>query len=165
MYCYHLLNSQHLSIFYSIQGEWRMFQAVRKSKSKSEEDSETLAPPITQTRLRIQLLIPPERERVLILEGEVTRMIMPGGDTSSSDGWMMPNGGMLDGMLPKVAEDEGLLYTAGEAWMEDAEGGGNRRKVGNFSLMKLKAIKRENLIYTVDVSKPISNEGKEDDSE
>lgn len=140
-----------------------MFQAVRKSNSKSEEDSEMLAPPITQTRLRIQLLMPPERERVLIMEGEVTRMIMPGGDTSSSDGWMMPNGGILDGMLPTVAENEGLLYTAGEAWMEDAEGGGNRRKVGRFSLMKLKAIKRENLIYTVDVSRSISNDG--DDTE
>ena len=140
-----------------------MFQAVRKS-TNAEEDSETLAQPITQTILRIQLLIPPKRERVLIMEGEVTRMIMPGDDTSSSDGWMMPNGGILDGMLPKVAEDESLLYTAGEAWMEDAEGGGNRRKVGNFSLMKLKAIKRENLIYTVDVSRPISNEGDEDDN-
>lgn len=143
-------------------GEWRMFQAVRKSSDADSKEIEA-SPPITQTRLRIKLLIPPEKERFLIMEGEVTRMIMPGGgDVSSSDGWMLPNGGLLDGMLPKMMkEDEGLLYCGGEAWMEDVEGGGNRRKVGTFSLMKLKAIKTENLIYTVDISRPKEVEDEE----
>jgi len=149
-------------------GKWKMFQAVRKALNKSESDKES--PPVTQTRLRIQLLVPPEKDRVLVMEGEVTRLVMPGtGDAtpSSSDGWMIPSGGMLDGMLQNINDvqseqetktGEGLLCCAGEAWMEDVGGGANRRKLGSFSLMKLKAIKTENLIYTVDVSRSLSEE-------
>ena len=149
-------------------GEWRMFQAVRKSASDSE-DSESISPPITQTRLRIKLLIPPEKKLNLVLEGEVTRM--PGGGGGGGGGgtdssFQLANGGILDGMLDNIddiqpqsgsTDGESLLYCSGEAWMEDVEGGTNRRKVGTFSLMKLKTIKRENLIYTVDVNRIVED--------
>ena len=46
--------------------------------------------------------------------------------------------------------------------MEDVEGGANRRKVGPFALMKLTAVKRESLIYTVD-TRPIAREDDDDD--
>ena len=147
-------------------GSWRMFQARRKSAGDEEV-------PIAQTRLRIRLLVPPEKERALVMEGEVTRMVMPGaGDASSSpsDGWMLASGGMLDGMIQNLdvvdsstpgPDSEGLLYCGGEAWTEDLDGL-NRRKIGPFSLMKLKSIDRKNLIYTVDVARPTASEGDED---
>ena len=67
----------------------------------------------------------------------------------------------IDGeqLQPEAKNGEALLYCAGEAWMEDVEGGANRRKVG---LMKLISVKRENLIYTVD-TRPIAREDDEDD--
>jgi len=165
-------------------GEWNMFQAIRKSDNKSESEEESsLAPPAIQTRIRIRLLVPPEKDRALVMEGEVTRLAMWGaGDAASpsDDGWMMASGGMLDGMLQNIVDvqsqpeaehgegpgaenGEGLLHCGGEAWMEDAEGGANRRKLGSFSLLKLKAIKRENLTYTVDVSRPNAKVENEDE--
>lgn len=159
-------------------GEWKMFQAMRKSVKKSEsEDESSLAPPAVQTRIRIRLLVPPEKDRALVMEGEVTRLSISGvGDAASpsSEGWMMASGGMLDGMLENIDDaqsqseaesGEGLLYCGGEAWMEDVEGGENRRKLGPFSLMKLETMKRENLIYTVDIAKPTAEEENEDDEE
>ncbi|KAL7545565.1 hypothetical protein ACHAWF_008916 [Thalassiosira exigua] len=50
-------------------GEWRMFQATQKSTGKDE----STAPPATQTRLRIKLLVPPKKDRILRMEGEVTK--------------------------------------------------------------------------------------------
>lgn len=154
-------------------GEWKMFQAVRKSNKS--DDGSSVAPPVTQTRLRIRLLVPPEKERVMVLEGEVTRL--PGtGDPAASpspDGWTRTSGGVVDSVLQDmddvksqsaVAKGDSVLYCGGEAWMEDAEGGGNRRRLGPFSLMKLKTIERKNLIYTVDVSKPKS-EGEDSEDE
>jgi len=153
-------------------GEWKMFQAVRKSSTKSD------APPVTQTRLRIRLLVPPTKEKALVMEGEVTRLVVPGGtsgdDAASSEGWRMASGGMLDGMLQNLEDvpsqsssgkGDGMLYCGGEAWLEDAERGGSRKKVGPFSLMKLKAIDRKNLIYTVDVSRPKPEGDGGDDEE
>ena len=81
------------------------------------------------------------------------------------------NLGLVDGILqnidgeqlqPEAKNGEALLYCAGEAWMEDVEGGANRRKVGPFVLMKLTAVKRENLIYTVG-TRPIAREDDDDD--
>ncbi|KAL9181181.1 hypothetical protein ACHAXT_009986 [Thalassiosira profunda] len=153
-------------------GEWRMFQAVRRGGT-SEDGSE--APPVTQTRLRIRLLVPPEKDRALVMEGEVTRLVMPGaGDAASSsfDGWQMASGGILEGMAQNLDvqsqsgnNGEVLLYCGGEAWMEDADGGANRRKLGPFSLQKLKSIRREDLIYTVDVARPTTDpeEANQDD--
>ncbi|KAL3761904.1 hypothetical protein ACHAW5_006133 [Stephanodiscus triporus] len=147
-------------------GVWKMFQAIRKPIGESTEFEEKRSSnSLTQTRLRIRLLVPPKKERVLVMEGEVTRLVMPGSVdavSQSSDRLIMTNSGLVDDILqniggelirPEAKNGEVLLYCAGEAWMEDVEGGANRRKVGPFALMKLKAVKRENLIYTVDVTK------------
>ena len=153
-------------------GGWKMFQAIRKSVDS--ELSSSTSPPITQTRLRIRLLVPPEKDRALIMEGEVNRLVMPGTESSSSvqDGWMMASGGIIDGMKqniedaqarperPESKSGEGLLHCSGEAWMEDADGGANRKKVGPFALMKLKTVDRSKLIYTVDVTRTPKGDGE-----
>jgi hypothetical protein len=147
-------------------GGWKMFQAIRKPIDTSYEFDEKRSSnsQVTQTRLRIRLVVPPKKERALIMEGEVTRLVMPGSiDAVSST--------LVDGILqnidgeqlqPEAKNGEALLYCAGEAWMEDVEGGSNRRKVGPFALMKLTAVKRESLIYTVD-TRPIAREDDDDD--
>jgi hypothetical protein len=158
-------------------GGWKMFQAIRKPIDESYEFYEKLSSNsrVTQTRLRIRLLVPPKKERALVMEGEVTRLVVPGSldaVSSSSERLIMTNSGLVDGILqnvdgeqsrPEAKNGEVLLYCAGEAWMEDVEDGANRRKIGPFALMKLKAVKRENLIYTVDVSRPIAREDDDND--
>ena len=150
-------------------GYWKMFQAVRKSK-KNIEDNEA---PITQTRLRIKLLVPPEKERMLVMEGEVTRVGF-GGKVSTSSSAYSSNGGMLDGMSSaKLLKDgetvdsetgsEQVLYCGGESWLENVDGSGKRRKLGPFSLTKLKTVDRSKLIYTVPASRGGPTEENETD--
>ncbi|KAL3801019.1 hypothetical protein HJC23_002312 [Cyclotella cryptica] len=139
-------------------GSWKMFQAVRKSGEGGRSDSQ-----VVQTRFRIRLLVPPEKERVLVMEGEVTRLGFGGKDSSFSSAFVGA-GGLLDGMSSdKLLKDdtansrkdtggETLIYCGGEAWMEDVDGG-RRRKLGPFSLMKLKTVDRSKLIYTVPASR------------
>lgn len=145
-------------------GEWKMFQAVRKF---SESDA-PVAPPVPQTRLRLSLLVPPSKERTLVMEGEVNKLDMP---KESVNQWSRTS---FDGILEDLStnesdrnqssgndQQEGLLYCSGEAWMEDTDGGGNRRKLGPFSLMKLKQIDRSKLIYTVDSARLTQNENED----
>lgn len=141
-----------------------MFQAVRKF---SESDA-PVAPPVPQTRLRLSLLVPPSKERTLVMEGEVNKLDMP---KESVNQWSRTS---FDGILEDLStnesdrnqssgndQQEGLLYCSGEAWMEDTDGGGNRRKLGPFSLMKLKQIDRSKLIYTVDSARLTQNENED----
>ena len=145
-------------------GSWKMFQAVRRSINNDE----TSDAPITQTRLRIKLIIPPEKTQMLVMEGEVTRLGFGEVVPSSSSSAFLGNGGMLDGMsTAKLLNDnevynsesgEEALYCGGEAWIENTDGSGRRRKLGPFSLTKQKTVDRSKYIYTV----PASRGGPED---
>lgn len=141
-------------------GSWKMFQAVRKFDDDDESDQSV----ITQTRLRIKLLVPPQKNQIIVMEGEVTRVSF-GGKTPTSLSAFSGTGGMLDGMsTAKLLEDdemadsntgEQVLYCGGEAWMENVDGSGRRRKLGPFSLTKQKTVDRNQLIYTVPASRGI----------
>ena len=156
-------------------GSWSFFNAVKKSNS-----NESSGPPITQTRLRVRLLVPPEKSQTLVIEGEINRLVSPNADdmtsSSTSDAWRMASGGLLDGMSSKLMPNEddadtttsqrqssqdALIFCRGEAWLEDTEGGSNRKKLGPIALMKLKTPDRNKLIYTV----PASKGGPSDDGE
>ncbi|KAL7451519.1 hypothetical protein ACHAWC_003349 [Mediolabrus comicus] len=158
-------------------GSWSFFNAVKKSNS----DESSSGPPITQTRLRVRLLVPPEKSQTLVIEGEINRLVSPNADdmssSSTSDAWRMASGGLLDGMSSKLMPNEddadttttsqrqssqdALIFCRGEAWLEDTEGGSNRKKLGPIALMKLKTPDRNKLIYTV----PASKGGPSDDDD
>jgi hypothetical protein len=148
-------------------GSWKMFQAFRRP-DKDDEESEA---PITRTRLRIKLLIPPEKEQVLVMEGEVTRVGF-GGKAPTSSSAFTSAGGMLDGMstakLLKDNEttnsdtDEQVLYCGGEAWIENVDESGKRRKIGPFSLTKQRMVDRNKFIYTVPATR--GGPAQDDDS-
>ena len=138
-------------------GSWKMFQAVRKLDDDEQIDQSV----VTQTRLRIKLLVPPEKEQMLVMEGEVTRVGF-GGKVPTSLSAFSGTGGMLDGMsLLKDDEmsdsntGEQVLYCGGEAWIENVDGSGKRRKLGPFSLTKQKTVDRSQLIYTVPASRGV----------
>ena len=52
---------------------------------------------------------------------------------------------------------EQVLYCGGEAWIENVDGSGKRRKLGPFSLTKQKTVDRSQLIYTVPASRGVSD--------
>ena len=158
-------------------GSWKFFQAQLRKSSPDEI-------PVTQSRLRVRLLVPPEKSQTLVIEGEINRLVSPNADdmssSSSSDAWRMASGGMLDGMSSKLLQDEdgtdtktpsqgqsqdAMIFCRGEAWLEDTEDGSNRKKLGPIALMKLKTPDRNKLIYTVPASKGPSGEDGDDDDE
>jgi len=157
-------------------GSWKFFQAqLRKSNSDAISAS-----PIMQTRLRVRLLVPPEKSQTLVIEGEINRLVSPDADdvssSSSSSAWRVAGGGMLDGMSGTLMQDEdnsdtkssrgqshdAMIFCRGEAWLEDTTDGSNRKKLGPIALMKLKTPDRNKLIYTVPASK---GPGQSDDDE
>eukprot|EP00986_Skeletonema_menzelii_P012800 scaffold7198_cov150-Skeletonema_menzelii.AAC.26 len=155
-------------------GSWKFFQAQLRKSNPDEI-------PVTQSRLRVRLLVPPEKSQTLVIEGEINRLVSPnsGSSSNSSDAWKMASGGMLDGMSSKLMNgDDGtdtvmtpsqeqsqdaMIFCRGEAWLEDTEDGSNRKKLGPIALMKLKTPDRNKLIYTVPSSKGPSGDDDEEE--
>jgi hypothetical protein len=69
---------------------------------------------------------------------------------------------LKDDETPDTPDGEQVLYCGGEAWMENVDGSGKRRKLGPFSLTKQKTVDRSKLIYTVPASR--GGLGPEDES-
>lgn len=116
-------------------GEWKMFQARWAGESDEFED-------VVQTRLRISLVIPPEKKEVLMMEGKVTRVMMPGSNSFSQN---LPPVSFLDVASdsnrnivdqPSSSSPDRLLYVEGEVWVQSIDGIGSRRKLGRFSAIK-----------------------------
>jgi len=117
-------------------GNWRMFQARWAGGGDMPE--------MEQTRLRIRLIIPPEKNEVLVMEGEVTRVMMPRASSSFS-----LNIALEDQEKMNNEENDFFLHCNGEVWVQDIEGTGKRRKLGLFSAMKLETPEQGTIRYTV----------------
>ncbi len=121
-------------------GTWKFFQAQWVG-GPSDEGSE--AP--LKTRLRIRLLIPPLREKVILLEGEVTNGFLATAESISQENMKELRKSAFEsfvGMKENNRKEEyKVLKCAGEMWCEDATGAGNREerkriKLGRFHLIK-----------------------------
>eukprot|EP00553_Chaetoceros_curvisetus_P008643 CAMPEP_0204619474 /NCGR_PEP_ID=MMETSP0717-20131115/5839_1 /ASSEMBLY_ACC=CAM_ASM_000666 /TAXON_ID=230516 /ORGANISM="Chaetoceros curvisetus" /LENGTH=229 /DNA_ID=CAMNT_0051633487 /DNA_START=77 /DNA_END=766 /DNA_ORIENTATION=- len=140
-------------------GTWNFFQAEFCGKDGDAIDA--LQDRI-QTRLRVRLLIPPGKERVVVMEGTVRR-----GDINSVESISLDNANELRASssfginrvakkgpskaMKSLNDGESFMYVSGEAWVEDAEGTGkkNRSKLGRFSLMKRKDRDPAQYQYTI----------------
>jgi len=110
-------------------GTWKNFQARWVG---GEEGSPKT---VEQTRMRVRLVVPPEKERILVLEGEVKRLMMPSDLQETRSSFGIP-------LVDKANEStemqyDNLLQCEGEMWVEDAVSGENRNKLGRFLLMKI----------------------------
>ena len=102
----------------------------------------------------IRLVIPPKKERVLVMEGRLERSSL--GD--------LPLAGSSFG-IPQVEERkaksatemEDLVYCIGNVWIEDAVTKANRREIGTFTLMKIN-VSRTPDSYTITVPRPVRNQ-------
>lgn len=131
-------------------GNWKFFQAEWCGKGRNDKDEKRLL----QTRMRVRLVIPPSKEKVLVMEGEVKRGTLTSAESVSLDNANELRASSSFGMnrilnksqsnaMNNVNNGDPFMYVTGEAWVEDAvEGedrnGRNRTKLGRFSLMKRK---------------------------
>jgi hypothetical protein len=107
------------------------------------------------TKLRIRLVIPPKKERILIMEGEVTRFTSAMDMSLSKSTFGIPE---LEAAAQKTANDmEDLMHCGGPVWIEDAVTGKNREEIGTFSLMKLQS-PLEPGKYTITIPRPTRNQ-------
>jgi len=128
-------------------GTWTMFQAeyVGKNGSMDQRDLEGKL----KTRLRIRLLIPPKKKEELVMEGEVTRVMMPRASSVISTVSLCERRG--DGANNKVdgeSDEQGLLHCGGEVWIQNIETG-DRKKLGLFSVVKLRTPELADLHFSV----------------
>ena len=87
-------------------------------------------------QLRIRLVIPPEKERILVMNGNLERASMNDAATQLARNTfgipLLEERSNQDG--PRV---EDLLYCTGPVHVEDARTGANVEHIGTFSMMKL----------------------------
>lgn len=137
-------------------GTWKFFQAEWCGESDEEDKAER---PL-QTRLRVRLLIPPTKDKVLVMEGEVKRGGINSAESisrenakellSSSSFGINNVGAAIDRGTSTRKEDDEFMYISGEAWVEERSGGDRRRnKLGRFSLMKRKDRSPDQYSYSI----------------
>ncbi len=141
-------------------GTWRMFQAEFMGNDNGDDKSG-----LVQTRLRIRLVIPPEKKRVLVMEGEVRRGVSMSTTKSISEQNMKEIMTPSSFNIPEVEalkkqqeekaqkynnnDDTLILSCVGEVWVEDAETKQNRVKLGRFSLIKADQSQPSQLRFTI----------------
>lgn len=123
-------------------GTWKMFQAEYIGP-QGETAPSTSKEKIIRTRMRIVLLIPPLKEEELVMEGEVTRIIMPTSLLSRP-----VNAKEGDGNDDIEEEEDGLLHCGGEAWIREIATG-RRKKLGLFTVVKLRTLDPSELHISV----------------
>jgi hypothetical protein len=142
-------------------GTWKFFQAEWCGKADDDDDENPMNRRI-QTRLRVRLVIPPSKTKVLVMEGEVKR----GGrgafsaesvskdnarELFSSSSFRMNRIAGDEGFL-STGEDESFLFVSGEAWVEDAQEGEKqkrRSKLGRFAMVKKTDRRPDQYSYTI----------------
>ena len=119
-------------------GTWKFFNAQWVGPTESENDEDSIT-----TRLRIRLLIPPEKERILVFEGEVKQGIFSSPESISRDNMnelrisSFANKLSKNDQIESTSKNSSLIQCSGEMWTENARGTKSRRKVGRFTLSKI----------------------------
>ena len=109
-------------------------------------------------RLRIRLVIPPGKEHILVMQGQMELIAGKPNIALASSTFGIPQ---LEARKARAAETEppleDILYCKGEVWVEDAVTKKNRCDVGTFSLMKLNT-SADPKDFTITIPQPIRNQ-------
>ncbi|KAG7374339.1 hypothetical protein IV203_013434 [Nitzschia inconspicua] len=104
--------------------------------------------------LRIRLVIPPEKNRILVMEGLVQRMGSQGDIPTARRTFGIPE---VEERAKRGSQNDLQLMTClGKVHIQDAVTKKNREEIGEFSLMKLHGPKDRN-DYTITIPKPVRN--------
>lgn len=148
-------------------GTWKFFEAERVRKAGDNEDEEVER----QTRLRVRLVVPPKKDRILCMEGHAQLVSSSAIGAKSIDASSMIAPGTFG--IPQAEEvkkkadqaraerigtdvslgdneaREDVLRCSGEVWIEDARTGDNRKKIGRFVMEKERISDPSKLVYTI----------------
>jgi len=100
--------------------------------------------------LRIRLVMPPKKERILVMEGSVTR----GSNIIDSSASLLSS--TVFGITRDSTDDQSL-QCRGDVWLEDAVTKTNRKGIGTFFIEKLETSKNPR-DYTITIPKPTRNQ-------
>ena len=123
-------------------GTWRLMEAG------GEEDP----------RLLIRLVIPPKKERVLVMEGGLQRTSLSSQDFSfAGSSFRIPQVEKRKELASSSALLEDLVHCTGNVWIEDAITKANKQDIGTFSLVKINTPRNPDS-YTITVPRPVRNQ-------
>eukprot|EP00339_Tiarina_fusa_P021692 CAMPEP_0117009290 /NCGR_PEP_ID=MMETSP0472-20121206/8485_1 /TAXON_ID=693140 ORGANISM="Tiarina fusus, Strain LIS" /NCGR_SAMPLE_ID=MMETSP0472 /ASSEMBLY_ACC=CAM_ASM_000603 /LENGTH=644 /DNA_ID=CAMNT_0004711541 /DNA_START=487 /DNA_END=2421 /DNA_ORIENTATION=- len=107
-------------------------------------------------KLRIRLVIPPKKERVIEMIGSIDRVSVGTNIPMASKAFGVPH---LEAMAKASMNSDmaDMMQCSGEVFIEDAITKKNREDVGTFSLMKLQG-PMDKSQYTITIPKPIRNQ-------
>ena len=104
-----------------------------------------------EVQLRVRLVIPPKKERVIEMIGVVNRVSMKAPAPMASRAFGIP---YLEEMAKLSSSDlEDIMLCGGEVFIEDAVTKKNREQIGDFSLTKLQGPRKPGE-YTITIPKP-----------
>jgi hypothetical protein len=106
-------------------------------------------------QLRVRLVIPPTKNRILVMEGNIRKVSMASELPMTTSTFGIPQ--LEQKAAEAAAEMEDLLFCRGSVWIEDAVTGENREDIGKFSLQKLNT-PTDPTEYTITVPKPVRNQ-------
>ena len=108
---------------------------------------------IDDAKLIIRLVIPPKKERVLVMEGHLEKASLSSDVALASSSFGIPE--LEERKKQSIKGMDDLLYCSGNVWIEDAVTKKNRDDIGSFSLMKMEVSTDS---YTITVPKPVRNQ-------
>jgi hypothetical protein len=106
-------------------------------------------------QLRVRLVIPPTKTRILVMEGKLKRVSLMSDLPMASSTFGIQQ--LERKAAQAAAETEDLLFCGGSVWIEDAVTGNNREEIGKFSLQKLHT-PTDPTQYTITVPRPVRNQ-------
>jgi hypothetical protein len=141
----------------SAGGTWRSFQAVWNGddvENVSLDDTE-------QTRLRIRLVVPPKKETILVMEGEIRRTTYSSllnqniREIKQLSTFSIPQVESAQSINTNQPDESLTIYCSGEMWLEAAfPKTGQRKKLGSFTLVKMVDPNPTQIRYSIPSNKP-----------
>jgi hypothetical protein len=110
---------------------------------------------VDNARLRIRLLIPPKKERVLVMEGKLEQLSRSGEFPLAKATFGIP---ALEKLATRGDDDQDdLIVCSGTVVMEDVNTKLNRQEIGDFSFMKIKT-PTDPSQWTITIPRPVRNQ-------
>jgi hypothetical protein len=126
----------------------------KETRQKASGGTWDLSGTADDATLRIRLVIPPKKERALVMQGRLQCASMTKDFSLTRGTFRIPELEERAARAETVQED--LLYCSGNVWIEDVVGS-NRDEIGTFSLMKLNT-STDPSEFTITIPRPVRNQ-------
>jgi hypothetical protein len=110
---------------------------------------------LNDDELRIRLIIPPGKDRILVMQGKLQKVSMESEIQLAPSTFGIP--ALEERQARSSAELEDVFYCNGDVWVEDAITKKNRSDVGTFSLTKLNT-PTDPKEFTITIPQPVRNQ-------